>query len=65
MVPIHIPKDPLNKTPISGKIQIFPRFLTFRWKQDQGIFKLNGKPPKHRNQVLNNHIKIIISNKYG
>jgi len=42
MVQLHISKDPLNKTPISGKIQMVPQVLTLRWKQDQGVFKLNG-----------------------
>jgi hypothetical protein len=46
MVLTHISKDPSNKTPISGKIQIFLLVLTLRWKQDQGMFELNGKPHK-------------------
>ena len=44
MAQIHISTDPLKKTPSSGKIQIFPLVLTLRWKQDQGMFELDGKP---------------------
>jgi len=54
MAQIQISKDPSNKTPASGKIQLVPQVMTLRWKQDQGVFNLNRKPPKHRNQVLNN-----------
>lgn len=54
MVHFHISKDPSNKTTISIKIQIFPLVLILRWKQDQGMFELNGKPHKDRNQELNN-----------
>ena len=50
MAQLHVSKDPFNKT----FIQIFPLVLTLRWKQDQGMFELNGKPHKDRNQVLNN-----------
>ncbi len=54
MAQLHASKDPPKKTPSSGKIQIFTLVLTLIWKQDQGMFELNGKPHKDRNQVLNN-----------
>ncbi len=65
MVLIHVSKDPLDKTPVSGNIHIFSQVLNLRWKQDRRLFKLNGKPSKHRNLVLNNLIKFIISIKCG
>ncbi len=65
MVLTHLSKDPLNKTSDPDKIDIFPQLPILRWKQDQGLFKLNGKPSKYRNPELNNYIKIVISIKYG
>jgi hypothetical protein len=50
MAPPQVSKDPFNKT----SIQIFTLVLTLRWKQDQGMFELNGKRLKDKNQVLNN-----------
>jgi hypothetical protein len=45
MAPPHVSKDPLKKTPSSGKIQIFLLVLTLRWKQDQGRDRIERKTP--------------------